>query len=310
MYHSAWGCAGDGNILHLAVVQRGAAHPAVTLHQIAVLGGNAPFVLASGHRGKRIARFNRADDAALRAQEGRAHLFDGLAIHTIRHGRAQHLDRFAANVAQEGIGGVDTEIAQAAAAGDGRVKHPGHVVVDIALGRAVDDTEMSMGAHTDAPGLLQSLQFAPERTVAVGKRYGDKRLLLAGNLHQGRHLIGRDADRFLDDEGQARLEQVSGNGRHVSMAAEGNNKVGTGLLQHDGVVFERGAGKRSSKPSSDAWLVVGHSDDLCAGQLHRAQVIGGVPVSNFDHSNTHSDCPRFLDCRWQRRKRPLPPGGV
>ena len=203
------------------------------------------------------------------------------------------------------------QVAHAAAAGLGRIEHPGAIPGRIARRPRPVDADIDVRQRPETAGGDQRAGALGERRVALRQRHGDESIK---PRRLGRHRIdlgGADPHRLLHQERIAGIEQVVGDGRHLPVPAERQDEVGPDRRQHLAVVRKSGRVSHLGRPFREDFgvkILDGDQFDVRHGQ-EMAQ-IGGVvermPVADPDGGDTDghwSSPPLSLLADWRPNRR-------
>ena len=195
--------------------------------------------------------------------------------------------RLLAGQVQEHVKAVGAEVAHAAAAGLGRIEHPGAIPGRIARRPRPVDADIDVRQRPETAGVDQVAGALGERRVALRQRHGDEGI---EPRRLGRHRIdlgGADPHRLLHQERIAGIEQVVGDSRHLPVPPQRQDEVGAGRRQHLAVVGKSGRVSHLGRPFREDFgvgILDGDQFDVRHGQ--EVAQIGGVvermPVADPD----------------------------
>ena len=177
---------------------------------------------------------------------------------------------------QEEVDEMRTQVGQAAAAGALGIEHPRIAVPVVALRWTGDEREPLV--HR-SPGLREP---AVRGTATLDQRHGGRHARLLGGAPHLLQLVERGAQRLLDDERDAPLDQRTANLGHPVVWAENVRQLDVRQLQQPAPIgFDRGA-PQLGELAHPFGVVVGEPDDIVhLGDRRRIQ--RDVPVRGAEN---------------------------
>src|SRR5262249_33969641 len=139
-----------------------------------VAAGNLPFAV-SAITGETIADLDGAKNAARRAEHYRSVVLNRALMRAPAHLGASHL-RLLSGQVKEHVQPVRAQVAEAAAAGLGRIEHPGAIPGLIACRPRPVDPDVNVRQWAETPRGEQLASARSEGRVALGERDGDERI--------------------------------------------------------------------------------------------------------------------------------------
>ena len=194
---------------------------------------------------------------------------------------------------QEEVGEVRTQVGQAAATGALGVEHPWIAVAVIALRRTGDEREPLI--HR-SPGLCQP---AVRGTATLNQRHGGRDAAPPRRRAAPLQLVERGAQRLLDDERDAPLDQRQADLGHPVVRAENVRELDVRQLQQPAPIgFDRAA-PQLGQLAHPVGVVVREPDDVVhLGDRRRIQ--RDVPVRGAENDGARAAHDDTAATRWRR----------